>query len=168
MTDTAIFSFTRADDDVVDIRTATIDGEPWFVAADVCRALGLRPDTVRTSGKGARALQPAETRVLMKTRDPVTSLPDGLFRRNDYRLRLLSESGLYKLVMRSDKDEAVVFQNSVTQEVLPSIRKTCSYALADYGREAMPLPMDLAETLSWREQKAVAFGVDYPRWHIQA
>lgn len=41
MTGTAIFSFARADDDVVNIRTAVIDGDPWFVATDVCRALNL-------------------------------------------------------------------------------------------------------------------------------
>lgn len=158
MTDTAIFAFARADDDVVNIRTTQIDGEPWFVAADVCRALNLRPDTVRTTGKGARALQPAETQVLVKTRDPVTSLPEGLFRQNDYRLRMLSESGLYKLIMRSDKAEAVVFQNWVTQEVLPSIRKTGKYALADHGREAMPLPMDIAEELSWLQQRRSLLG----------
>ncbi|WP_313472338.1 hypothetical protein [Brevundimonas sp.] len=55
----------------------------------------------------------------------------------------------------------------MTGEVLPSIRKTGKYALADHGREAMPLPMDIAELQSWF-QKAVAFGVDYPRLHIQA
>lgn len=65
--------------------------------------------------------------------------------------------------MRSDKAEAVVFQDRIASEVLPSIRKTGKYALADHGREAMPRPMDIAEALN-----AVAFGVDYPRWHIQA
>lgn len=60
-------------------------------------------------------------------------------------LTAISESGLYKLIMRSDKDEAVTFQNWVTREVLPSIRKTGKYALADHGREAMPLPIDIAE-----------------------
>ncbi|MFN3582808.1 Bro-N domain-containing protein [Phenylobacterium sp.] len=60
------------------------------------------------------------------------------------RLRILSESGLYKLVMRSDKKEALVFQDWVTREVLPSIRKTGGYQLADHGRTEMPLPADLA------------------------
>lgn len=46
--------------------------------------------------------------------------------------------------MRSDKPEALTFQHRIASEVLPSIRKTGSYALADHGREAMPLPMDIA------------------------
>ncbi len=75
---------------------------------------------------------------------------------------LVSESGLCKLIMRSDRLEAMVFQNWVTGEVLPSIRKTGKYAPADHGREAMPPPMDIAEAQSWF-QKAVAFRVDYPR-----
>ncbi len=40
---------------------------------------------------------------------------------------MVSESGLYKLIMRSDKPQAKPFQDWVTQEVLPSIRKTGSY-----------------------------------------
>ncbi len=41
----------------------------------------------------------------------------------------ISESGLYKLIMRSDKPEAVEFQNWVTREVLPAIRNTGGYLL---------------------------------------
>lgn len=44
-------------------------------------------------------------------------------------LNLISESGLYKLVMRSDKKEAKQFQDWVTREVLPSIRKTGTYTM---------------------------------------
>lgn len=44
-------------------------------------------------------------------------------------LSLVSESGLYKLVMRSDKKEAKQFQEWVTREVLPSIRKTGTYTM---------------------------------------
>jgi prophage antirepressor-like protein len=51
---------------------------------------------------------------------------------------IISESGLYKLIMRSDKAEAREFQNWVTKEVLPSIRQTGCYAL-EQGQE-MPLP----------------------------
>lgn len=135
------FSFTRGPDDTVEVRTTLIDGEPWFVASDVCRALGLRPDAAKDS-----RLRPEEFQVVSKTRGSTPPLP-GLFRLNDFRLRLLSESGLYKLIMRSDKVEALAFQHWIASEVLPSIRKTGTYALADHGREAMPLPVDLAEAL---------------------
>ena len=50
-----------------------------------------------------------------------------LFRKDCGHLTLILESGLYKLIMRSDKPEAATFQDWVTQEVLPSIRKTGSY-----------------------------------------
>lgn len=53
---------------------------------------------------------------------------------------LISESGLYKLIMRSDKESARPFQDWVTKEVLPSIRKTGAYALADHGRTECGTP----------------------------
>ncbi|MEA5159953.1 BRO family protein [Cereibacter johrii] len=49
------------------------------------------------------------------------------FGRGTSRLTLISESGLYKLAGRSDKPQAAAFQDWVTREVLPSIRKTGSY-----------------------------------------
>lgn len=161
MTDTAIFSFARAADDVVDIRTAMIDREPWFVAADVCRVLdlnlnkGATPHLLKLTDS-ERSTVPASTFGPQSSKGGRGGLRDGT------PLSVVSESGLYKLIMRSDKAEAVVFQNWVTQEVLPSIRRTDKHALADHDREAMPLPMDIAEPQSWF-QKAVAFRVDYPR-----
>ena len=109
------------------IRTATLDGEPWFVAADVCRAIGLqlKADGVqRYLGR----LDKGERR-LVRRGDPDTG---NLFAGTPQvqALTLISESGLYKLIMRSDKDNARPFQDWVTKEVLPSIRKTGSNALA--------------------------------------
>lgn len=147
MTDTAIFTFTRAADDVVDIRTALIDGEPWFVATDAGRALGLQMGRQGVSTYLTR-LDAHERRTVRRA----TDTPE-LFRGIAPQVQsviIIIESGLYKLIMRSDKAEAVVFQNWVTQEVLPSIRKTGKYALADHGREAMPQPMDIAEALAGR------------------
>lgn len=63
-------------------------------------------------------------------------------------MSLLSEAGLYDAIIFSDRDEAVAFREWVTDEVLPSIRKTGSYSLTDHGREAMPLPMDIAEAMA--------------------
>lgn len=64
------------------------------------------------------------------------------------RLVVVSESGLYKLIMRSDKATARPFQDWVTKEVLPSIRRTGGYLLNEAAREtahadtrdAMPMP----------------------------
>jgi prophage antirepressor-like protein len=114
--------------------------EPWFVAADVRRSLGLidhghvydacSPDeTCRASSDTVRALNTDKGRqaqgVALKT------------------ARLVSESGLYKLIMRSDKPTAKPFQEWVTREVLPSIRKTGGYQLGP--GETMPIPTSMAE-----------------------
>lgn len=112
-----------------------IDGEPWFLGGDILKSL-----YGRASGNGHLydKLTPAET---SKVKRSHFGLPPG----KD--LVLVSESGLYKLIMRSDRKEALAFQHWIASEVLPSIRKTGTYALTDHGREAMPLPVDLAEAL---------------------
>lgn len=89
------------------MRVTVIDGEPWFVAADVCRVLGsyvTAKGEVNTT-MALLLLKPDEKRVPLN--------PIGGRKPN-----LISESGLYKLVMRSDKPEAKAFQDWVTREVL--------------------------------------------------
>ncbi|WP_420709831.1 Bro-N domain-containing protein [Brevundimonas sp. SL130] len=88
------------------MRSTLIDGEPWFVAADVCRALGLRADH---TSKHLHRFQPEEINTLDRRLPP----SDGgsafdLWEPREYRLRIVSESGLYKLIMRSNKAEAQV------------------------------------------------------------
>lgn len=102
------------------LRVVQIDGEPWFVATDVCRHIGFyikRNGEVNTT-KALRYLNDDERLV------PPTQI-GGRFP------TLICESGLYKLIMRSDKPEAKPFQEWVTRDVLPSIRKTGSYSLTD-------------------------------------
>jgi prophage antirepressor-like protein len=99
----------------MDLRVVEIDGEPWFVAKDVCVAVAYQVKAdgkVNTSG-ATRPLSPDE-----KGTYPVRTLGGW------QHVSIISESGLYKLVMRSDKKEAKAFQDWVTREVLPSIRKT--------------------------------------------
>src|SRR5690242_610539 len=98
----------------MNVRVVTIDGNPWFVAADVCRALGLTPHNGSFTHHLTR-LQVGEARKASRS-DVEVPLRGG-------NLMLVSESGLYKLVLRSDKPEAREFQDWVTREVLPSIRK---------------------------------------------
>ena len=100
------------------VRVLTLEGEPWFVAIDVCRVLGFsRPDNMhRTLGEGERIHTPHQMRGDF-----------GLTHRNV----LISESGLYKLIMRSDKPEARPFQDWVTREVLPAIRKDGMYVMGE-------------------------------------
>lgn len=100
----------------------TREGEPWFVAADVCRSLGLKAH--KTNGGFSHHLLKCEP----TSEKRYQLLPT--CRNGRVRYAIVSESGLYKLIMRSDKPEAKRFQNWVTQEVLPSIRKTGSYVVS--------------------------------------
>lgn len=99
------------------LRTMTDEnGEPWFIAKDACDILGIRTNNLRT------ILEP----------DEITELS------NDYNIDIaqnggktpliISESGLYSLVLKSRKPEAKEFKRWVTHEVLPSIRKHGVYA----------------------------------------
>lgn len=90
-----------------------IAGDPWFVAADICRALGLINPTM-----ALRALDDDE-RSLNQIEGSTGSRPTNI----------VSESGMYALILRSDKAEARRFRRWVTEEVLPSIRHTGSYAM---------------------------------------
>lgn len=105
------------------IRVVTIEGNPWFVAKDCLIAMGYSPDAVRmVLGK----LGPDEQIVATRAND-YRNLIAGLPRVPS--LTFISESGLYKLIMRSDKPEAKAFQDWVTKEVLPSIRKHGGYPI---------------------------------------
>lgn len=87
-------------------------GEPWFVAKDVCDILGT------------------DTRDLHKIleSDEITNVDSIHIAQNGGKAPLIiSEPGLYRLVMKSRKPEAKEFQRWVTHEVLPSIRKTGGY-----------------------------------------
>lgn len=94
------------------MRTTTIDGEPWFVAADVCRALELDDTGRATSRLDADEL----TRIKIES--------GGQHRE----MIIINEPGLYTLVLGSRKHEAKAFKRWITHEVLPSIRKTGAYA----------------------------------------
>lgn len=103
------------------VRTVMIEGEAWFVAKDVCEVLGLEAKLT------ARRLEES-----MKSLVPRTHL--GL---NPGRSMLIfSEAGVYKAVMRSDKPEAITFQNWIASEVLPSIRKNGMYLTPEVAQEA--------------------------------
>ena len=95
-----------------EVRTVMIDGEPWFVLKDVCRVLGLG-----TPARVAERLEEDEV--------SLTHLTDSLGRQQE--MTIISESGLYAVILRSDKPEAKPFRKWVTAEVLPRIRKEGGY-----------------------------------------
>lgn len=124
-----------------DLRSTMIEGEPWFLAADINRIL-----YGRTSGM-AWVMNKLAVGEHTKCDRNTLGLEKGP------QVTLVNESGLYKLIMRSDKAKALPFQNWVTKDVLPSIRKTGGYLLNEEARttahadtkEAMPLPEGFAQ-----------------------
>lgn len=96
------------------VRTVEINNEPWFVLKDVCTVLGISNHKMT-----AQRLDVDEV--------SQTYLTDSLGRKQE--TTIINESGLYHVILRSDKHEAKPFRKWVTSEVLPSIRKTGGYAL---------------------------------------
>jgi anti-repressor protein len=95
------------------VRIVMVDGDPWWVAADVARSLGFDK-----AGRVLRLLDDDEKG------DHIVATPGG-----DQSVGVVNESGLYSLVIRSNKPEAKRFKRWVTHEVLPSIRKTGTYSV---------------------------------------
>lgn len=96
-----------------EIRTVTIDNEPWFVGKDVALALGY------SNTRDALA-----THVSEEDKNTVV-ISDG--KRGNPNQVVINESGLYALIFGSKLDSAKRFKHWVTSEVLPTIRKTGSY-----------------------------------------
>jgi len=95
-----------------DVRVAVEDNEPWFIAKDVCDILGLE--------NVSKAL------IELDQRDK-KDLTGSKVGSKSSKLRTINESGVYTLVFKSRKPEALEFQRWVTHEVLPQIRKTGGY-----------------------------------------
>lgn len=111
------------------IRVVEIDGAPWFVAVDVCRALDMSVDNGVSNH--LRRLKEDEKKVLTLTNWKGNR--EVLFgtHRGRPALAAIAEPGLYKLVMRSSKDAAEAWQNWLAEVVLPAIRKDGGYVLGE-------------------------------------
>lgn len=116
-------------------------GEPWFVAKDACDILGIDTNHLR------EALDD----------DEITNLRNSEVWNQPGRAPLIiSEPGLYKLIMRSRKPEAKEFQRWVTHEVLPSIRKHGAYMTQQTLDKALTSPdflIQLATKLKEEQEK---------------
>lgn len=104
------------------LRAVQLNGQPWFVAKDACQVLGLTDDR-----NHLMKLDGDERRFVARSN---VNLTDGVSFPNRG-ANCISESGLYKLIMRSDKPEAKPFQNWITQVVLPTIRKDGAYVMGE-------------------------------------
>ena len=99
--------------DLGSVRITDINGDPWFVAKDVCDCLG-----VGNSRQATSYLDDDEKGVI------TNDTPGGI-----QEMQVVSESGLYSLILRSRKPDAKKFKRWITHEVIPAIRKTGSYSL---------------------------------------
>ena len=93
------------------IRTVIKDGEPWFVLADICKILEISNSRMVAGRLDAEELMSVK-------------LTSGGQRRE---MTAVSESGLYAVILRSDKPQAKPFRKWVTTEILPTIRRTGGY-----------------------------------------
>lgn len=96
------------------VRTVDVDGDAWFVLADLCRVLDLTNPSVVAQGIDADALSTAEVIDSMRRFQTV---------------RIVSEAGMYQVAFLSRKPEAALFRRWVTNEVLPALRRTGTYAV---------------------------------------
>lgn len=108
-----IFKYEEDSDNLNDLTTIEIEGEVWFVASEVCKLLDIK-----NSSDAVSRLDDDEKLVSV--------LPIAGQNRS---VNLVSESGLYALVFKSNKPSAKKFRKWVTKEVIPAIRKTGSYGI---------------------------------------
>lgn len=110
-TELSTFNFTPS----LSLRAVTIEGQPWFVAKDVCAVLAITNVSM-----ALRHLEPQEKGLSS------IDTPGGA-----QKTSVISESGLYALIMRSRKPEAQTFRKWVTSVVLPAIRKDGGYVMGE-------------------------------------
>lgn len=94
-----------------DVRTVEMNGEPWFVGKDVCKALGIAKYRDVADRLDADERAPVRVDTLGGAQEMIC----------------INESGLYNVILRSDKPAAKPFRKWVTAEVLPAIRKNGGY-----------------------------------------
>lgn len=107
------------------VRVLIINEEPWFVGKDVAEILGYS-----NTRQAIQVNVDKEDSVLVKLSDLEDGLPDRLpDHMKGSKITIINESGLYSLILRSDKPESKKFKHWVTSEVLPSIRKHGYYSV---------------------------------------
>lgn len=120
------------------VRIVEKGGEPWFVAKDVCDilALGNPRSSIALLDEDERGVHSMDT-------------PSG-----KQEMGIISEAGLYSLILRSRKPEAKAFKRWVTHEVLPSIRKTGAYLSPGMSNEQVKALVATLEEEMYRRIQA--------------
>lgn len=138
------------------VRTIDRNGDPWFVAADVCNALGIQNTT-----QAVENLDDDERFTLCLTEGkPRAGIPHSMV--------VVSESGLYTIILRSR--EAVIpgtrphrFRKWVTSELIPSIRRTGSYSVLAEGSEREFLVQETESTMAELRARRDAMNLELRR-----
>lgn len=119
------------DFDGTEVRMFMDDGEPWWIAKDVCNALGILASARAVSrlDEDELRMRNAHTKVGIRT------------------FQVVSESGLYSLVLTSNKPDAKRFKRWITRDVLPAIRKTGGYVVATGDRLTGEMVVQIGEQM---------------------
>ena len=117
-----------------EVRSVVKDGEPWFVAVDVCKALEIK------NNRDALGRLDDDEKGVVST--------DTLG--GEQEVGVVNESGLYTLVLGSRKSEAKAFKRWITHDVIPAIRKTGGYI---QGEESMSDDDLIARALVMAQKK---------------
>lgn len=119
----------------VNIRVKMINGEPWFSGKDVCYSIWI-----------------SKYRDFLSKLDDderVSTNMDTLG--GNQQITVVNESGLYHLIFLSRKPEAKAFRKWVTNEVLPSIRRTGGYSVRPAQRPTLPAPKYRPDFIDWKQ-----------------
>lgn len=146
MPEISVQPFTN--EDFGTIRALRIDNEPWFVARDVTDALGLDRTATRRMDDDEKGVRSMHTQG------------------GEQDVSIITESGLYSLIMASKKPDAKRFKRWVTHDVLPSIRRHGIYATPQMAEAALENPDVLIAALTalkQERQKAEALAEDNAR-----
>lgn len=120
------------------VRVVVIDGEPWFVLTDLCRVLDIR------NGRDVAARLADDQKGV-----DLIDTPGGR-----QQMTIVNEPGMYEVVIRSDKPDAVTFRRWITGRVLPAIRKTGSYSQYPAAPTKLPSKKELAQWVVEAEERA--------------
>ena len=121
------------------VRTVLLNGEPWFVAKDVCDVLEI---------------DPTATRRLDDDEKMTLRLMQGETNRSSNAI-IVNEPGLYSLILGSRKPEAKAFKRWITHEVIPSIRKTGAYEMPGIVKDYLAMSVEDRAIAFFNKQKEV-------------
>ncbi|MGA5816993.1 BRO-N domain-containing protein [Kitasatospora sp. NPDC094028] len=137
-----------------------IGGEPWFVTADVCRVLGRS-----NPSEAIKIVKSVDSRTvdlrlvtLRNSEGYQVSAGEKPYMRGNPMLGVLNEVGLYTLIMRSTKPNAQPFQEWVTRDLLPSVRR----GDADFPTQRRRMAETLTEAIG--QQVQIVAEIDHEDW----